>query len=51
MIWPHLNFGPVYEITAWVIRLGALVVVPFKRKSTAAAWLLFLFILPVPGLL
>lgn len=51
MIWLHLDFGPVYEVTAWVIRLGALVIIPFKRKSTAAAWLLFLFILPVPGLL
>jgi cardiolipin synthase len=51
MIWPHLDLGPVYEITVWAIRLGALIVVPFKRRSTAAAWLLFLFILPVPGLL
>ena len=51
MIWPIPDLGPIYDVTAWVIRLGALVIVPFKRKSTAAAWLLFLFMLPVPGLL
>lgn len=44
-------WGILYEVFEWAIRIGALVVVPFKRKATAAAWLLFLFLLPVPGLL
>ncbi|MFL6829691.1 MAG: cardiolipin synthase [Sphingomicrobium sp.] len=41
----------VYYVAEWVIRVGALVVVPFKRKFTAAAWLLLILFLPVPGLL
>jgi len=45
------GIGTVYEVLEWAIRLGALVVIPFKRKATATAWLLFLFLLPVPGLL
>ena len=44
-------WGIVYEVLEWAIRIGALVVIPFKRKATAAAWLLFLFLLPIPGLL
>jgi cardiolipin synthase len=45
------GIGTVYEVIEWAIRIAALVVIPFKRKATAAAWLLFLFLLPVPGLL
>ena len=45
------GIGTVYEVLEWAIRIGALVVIPFKRKTTAAAWLLFLFLLPIPGLL
>lgn len=45
------TWGILYEVLEWTIRLGALVVIPFKRKATAAAWLLFLFLLPIPGLL
>jgi cardiolipin synthase A/B len=45
------DWGIVYEILEWTIRLGALVIIPFKRKATATAWLLFLFLLPIPGLL
>ncbi len=43
--------GSIYEIIEWAIRIGALAVIPFKRKATATAWLLFLFLLPIPGLL
>jgi cardiolipin synthase len=46
-----MTWGIVYEVLEWTIRIGALVVIPFKRKATATAWLLFLFLLPVPGLL
>lgn len=45
------TWGIEYQILEWAIRIGALIVIPFKRKATAAAWLLFLFLLPVPGLL
>ena len=45
------TWGILYEILEWAIRIGALVVIPFKRKATATAWLLFLFLLPIPGLL
>lgn len=45
------DIGTAYQVLEWLIRLGALVVIPFKRKATATAWLLFLFLLPVPGLL
>jgi cardiolipin synthase len=45
------DWGIVYEVLEWTIRIGALVVIPFKRKATATAWLLFLFLLPIPGLL
>lgn len=44
-------WGTVYEVIEWAIRIGALIVIPFKRKATATAWLLFLFLLPIPGLL
>lgn len=46
-----IDLDKVYDVAQWVIRLGALVVVPFRRKFTAAAWLLLIFFLPVPGLL
>ena len=40
-----------YGIVNWTIRIGAIIVVPFKRRFTAAAWLLLLFFLPIPGLI
>ena len=40
-----------YNIAQWVIPAGALILVPFRRKVTAAAWLLLIFFLPIPGLL
>jgi cardiolipin synthase len=36
----------------WVIRLGVLLVIPFRRSPAAArSWLLLIFFLPIPGLL
>ena len=49
--WYGVELRDAYDVLAWIIRLGALAVVPFKRRTTAAAWLLFIFLLPVPGLL
>lgn len=48
---PALTWGMLLDIAEWVIRAGALVVIPFRRKFTAAAWLLLIFFLPIPGLL
>ena len=42
----------LYTITEWVIRVGALIVVPMRRNPAAArAWLLAILFLPIPGLL
>jgi len=39
-------------LTEWAIRLGALLVVPFRRGPEAAkSWLLLIFFLPIPGLI
>jgi cardiolipin synthase len=46
-----MDLDQAYGAAQWVIRLGSLVVVPFRRKFTAAAWLLLIFFLPLPGLL
>ena len=51
MILPPLDPRTVYVVANWVIRLWAIAVVPLKRRFTAAAWLLLLFFLPIPGLL
>ena len=51
MALPSLSWEMLYEIAEWTIRLGAVVVVQFRRKFTAAAWLLLIFFLPIPGLL
>ncbi|MDO6415799.1 cardiolipin synthase [Sphingomonas sp. BIUV-7] len=38
--------------TEWLIRIGALMIVPLRRTPSATrAWLLLIFFLPVPGLL
>jgi hypothetical protein len=47
----NAHWGTLYDIVEWVIRLGALAVVPFRRKFAATAWLLLIFFLPIPGLL
>jgi cardiolipin synthase A/B len=51
MALPTLSWETLYDIIEWVIRIGALLVIPFRRKFTAAAWLLLIFFLPIPGLL
>jgi cardiolipin synthase len=51
MALPTLSWENLYDVVAWAIRLAALVVVPFRRKFTAAAWLLLIFFLPIPGLI
>jgi cardiolipin synthase len=51
MTLPTLSWENLYDVVAWAIRLVALVVVPFRRKFTAAAWLLLIFFLPIPGLI
>lgn len=36
----------------WIVRLGALVIIPQRRSpSSARAWLLLIFFLPIPGLI
>jgi cardiolipin synthase len=46
-----IGLDQAYTTVEWVIRIGALIVVPFRRRFTAAAWLLLIFFLPLPGLL
>lgn len=48
---PSLSWGTLLEISEWTIRAGALLIIPFRRRFTAAAWLLLIFFLPIPGLL
>ena len=46
------TWGVVYVVTEWMIRLGMLIFVPFRRSPEAAkGWLLLVFFLPWPGLL
>ncbi len=51
MALPALDLDFAYDVVEWAIRAGALIIIPFRRKFTAAAWLLLIFFLPVPGLL
>lgn len=46
-----IDFDQALSVAQWAIRLGALVIIPFRRRFTAAAWLLLIFFLPIPGLL
>jgi len=40
-----------FDIISWAIRIGALVIVPFRRSAAEArTWLLIFFILPIPAL-
>lgn len=50
MTLPPLDPRTAYAVANWTIRIASLVVIPFKRRFTAAAWLLLLFFLPIPGL-
>lgn len=46
------NIGTIWLISEWVIRIGALFIVPRNRKPTAGtSWLLFIFFFPFLGLL
>jgi cardiolipin synthase len=48
----HLDLHLVWYAAEWLIRLGALAVVPLRRSPAAAAsWLLLIFFLPGLGLL
>ncbi len=45
------TIGTAWLIADWVIRIAALFIVPKNRKPTAGmAWLLFIFLFPLPGL-
>ena len=47
-----MHWSVVYLISEWVIRLVMLVYVPRQRNAAASrTWLLFIFLLPWPGLL
>lgn len=47
-----MHWSLVYLISEWLIRLVMLVYVPQKRTAAASrTWLLFIFLLPWPGLL
>ncbi|WP_267396049.1 MULTISPECIES: phospholipase D-like domain-containing protein [unclassified Sphingomonas] len=44
--------GTLYLAAEWIIRLGALAIVPLRRSPAASrAWLLLIFFLPIAGLL
>lgn len=44
--------GAAYNLIEWAIRIGALIVVPWRRTPDATrSWLLLIFFLPIPGLL
>jgi cardiolipin synthase len=47
-----MHWSVIYLISEWVIRLVMLVYVPRQRNAAASrTWLLFIFLLPWPGLL
>lgn len=47
-----LDTGALYYVCEWLIRLGALIVVPLRRSPEATrSWLLLIFFLPVVGLI
>jgi len=46
-----MHWSVIYLISEWVIRLTMLVYVPRQRTAAAArAWLLLIFLLPLPGI-
>jgi cardiolipin synthase len=46
------TFGEAFYIAEWLVRLGALAVLPWRRSPAAVrSWLLLIFFLPIPGLL
>ena len=49
---PSIDYETVWYATEWIVRIGALAVIPSRRSPSAArAWLLLIFFLPIPGLL
>jgi cardiolipin synthase len=45
------TYGEVYYILEWLVRIGALAVLPWRRSPAAVrSWLLLIFFLPVPGM-
>jgi cardiolipin synthase len=52
MIFPSSEIEPAWYALEWIIRLGALAMVPLRRTPAATrSWLLLIFFWPVPGLL
>lgn len=48
----QLTDSEILYAIEWLIRLGMLLVLPFRRSPAAArSWLLLIFFLPIPGLL
>jgi cardiolipin synthase A/B len=46
------HFETLYYVAEWLVRLGAIAIVPLRRSPAATrAWLLLIFFLPFPGLL
>jgi cardiolipin synthase len=46
------NVEALFYALEWMVRIGALIVVPLRRRPAASAgWLLLIFFLPLPGLL
>jgi cardiolipin synthase len=46
------TYGEVYYIAEWLVRMGALAVLPWRRSPAAVrSWLLLIFFLPIPGML
>ncbi|MFB4385033.1 PLDc N-terminal domain-containing protein [Agrobacterium sp. LR_9] len=47
-----LSYELLLVSTEWIVRLGALVVIPQRRSpSSARAWLLLIFFLPIAGII
>ena len=47
-----MNWSLLYLVSEWMIRVAMLIYVPQRRSAAASrTWLLFIFILPWPGLL
>jgi cardiolipin synthase A/B len=48
----NIDWGTLYVLSEWVVRVAALFYVPQRRAPNAArAWLLLIFFLPWPGLI
>lgn len=46
------SFGQAFYIAEWLVRIGALAILPWRRSpAVVRSWLLMIFFLPIPGLL